>query len=183
MRIAAAGFLLESASFLPGITGVDVFERAALRGARMIDGLRGTNTGAGGFIDACEAAGVELVGLVNSDAGAAGRTTPTGSWPAGHVRRGTGPGRDAGWRRTLPHETPAGARVRDGRAVTGPAMVERERGAGPLAGLPSRWHPAAVRTRRRRCRRRSGRGGFGGRGPATPGGARQARRRGLRRSP
>ena len=75
MRIAAAGFLLESASLLPGITGVDVFERAALRGARMIDGLRGTNTGAGGFIDACEAAGVELVGLVNSDAGAAGRAS------------------------------------------------------------------------------------------------------------
>jgi len=73
MKIAVAGFLLESVSFLPGITGIDIFENRARRGARLIAELRGTNTGIGGFIDACEQEGVALVGLVNTDAGAAGR--------------------------------------------------------------------------------------------------------------
>ncbi len=71
MRLGIAEFSLESATFLPGTTGVDVFERGALRGPDVIAGNRGANTAPGGFIDVCEADGASMQGIVAVGAGAA----------------------------------------------------------------------------------------------------------------
>jgi microcystin degradation protein MlrC len=71
VRLAIAGFSLESVTFLPDTTGVDEFDRIAIRGDAMIDALRGTNTAGGGFVKVCEREGVEMVGLVYADVGAA----------------------------------------------------------------------------------------------------------------
>lgn len=71
MRLAIAGFGLESVTFLPEVTDVADFERLAKRGDAVVEGLRGSNTAAGGMIAAAEAAGADLFGLVYVDAGAA----------------------------------------------------------------------------------------------------------------
>jgi len=71
MRLAIAGFSLESVTFLPDTTGVAEFEHTVKRGPAVIDGLRGSNTAAGGFISVCDAEGVETLGLVYTDCGAA----------------------------------------------------------------------------------------------------------------
>ncbi|MDA0662849.1 MAG: M81 family metallopeptidase [Proteobacteria bacterium] len=75
MRIAIAGFALESVSFLPHLTGMADFERWALRGPAMIEGLRGEQSPGGGFVDTLEAAGAEIVPLVYTDGFAAGSAT------------------------------------------------------------------------------------------------------------
>ena len=72
MNIALAGFMLESASLLPHQTTYEAFERSALRGAELIESQRGTNTGLGGFISVCEAAGAGMQPLVFAWGGAAG---------------------------------------------------------------------------------------------------------------
>jgi microcystin degradation protein MlrC len=74
MKLAIAGFVHETVSFLPGETTLEQFEAVALRGPDLIDRLRGSNTVFGGFIDVCEHEGVEMVGLVASDV-----------WPSGPV--------------------------------------------------------------------------------------------------
>ena len=71
MRLGIAEFSLESVTFLPETTGVDVFERGALRGPDVIAGNRGANTALGGFIDICEAEGASIQGIVAVGAGAA----------------------------------------------------------------------------------------------------------------
>lgn len=71
MRLAVAGFALESVTFLPEQTDIPDFERGALRGPALVEGLRGTNTSMGGFLSVCEAEGIEPVGLVWAGAGAA----------------------------------------------------------------------------------------------------------------
>ncbi len=71
MRLGLAEFSLESVTFLPETTGVEVFEEGALRGAAVIDGNRGANTALGGFIDICEAEGAAMQGIVAVGAGAA----------------------------------------------------------------------------------------------------------------
>lgn len=72
MRVAVGGFALESASFLPGVTGIDDFEATALRGPAMIEALRGSESAGGGFVDRLEAEGAAVAPLVYADAGAAG---------------------------------------------------------------------------------------------------------------
>ncbi|UCH73458.1 MAG: M81 family metallopeptidase [Rhodospirillales bacterium] len=72
MKIAIAGFALESVSFLPVETGLADFESIALRGYALIEGLRGTASVGGGFIDVLEDAGVEIMPLVYTDCSAAG---------------------------------------------------------------------------------------------------------------
>ena len=42
MWVAIGGLALESVSFLPGETGLEAFEREALRGPGMIEALRGS---------------------------------------------------------------------------------------------------------------------------------------------
>lgn len=72
MRIALAGFNLESVSFLPQETTIADFEHFETRGAAIVDKFRGTNTVMGGFIDICEAEGFEMVPIVQTEAGARG---------------------------------------------------------------------------------------------------------------
>ncbi|WP_312016709.1 M81 family metallopeptidase [Bradyrhizobium sp. BR 10261] len=74
-RIAVAGFHIESVSFLPVASTWDDFEQVALRGDRIVEELRGTNTVMGGFIDVCEQDSVELVPLVHTALGAVGPAT------------------------------------------------------------------------------------------------------------
>ena len=50
MRVAVAGFALESVSFLPDLVTFEDFEKLALRGGALIDALAGTATTRGGFI-------------------------------------------------------------------------------------------------------------------------------------
>lgn len=71
MRLAIAGFNLESVTFLPEPTSLAEFERLAKRGPDLVEAFGGTNTVPGGFLQACEAHGVEPVPLVYSEAGAA----------------------------------------------------------------------------------------------------------------
>ena len=71
MRIAIAGFELESVTFLPEQTDIPDFEFGARRGDDVIEGLRGTNTVIGGFIKVCDAERVEVEGIVAVGAGAA----------------------------------------------------------------------------------------------------------------
>jgi microcystin degradation protein MlrC len=72
MRLAIAGFNLESVTFLPEPTSLQEFEHLAKRGAALTKAFAGTNTVPGGFLDACAALGVEPLPLVYSEAGAAG---------------------------------------------------------------------------------------------------------------
>lgn len=75
MRVAIAGFCLESVSFLPNPTTLADFRRRESRGQDVIDAHRGTNRVIGGFVKVCEAEGVEMIGIVSSEAGAAAAAT------------------------------------------------------------------------------------------------------------
>ena len=75
MRLAIAGFVHETVTFLPEPTTLSDFEAVALRDAALIDGLRGSNTVFGGFIASCEREGVEMTGLVASDCPPSGPVT------------------------------------------------------------------------------------------------------------
>ncbi len=72
LRIAIGGFALESVSFLPGAAGIDDFEKAAYHGAAIVEGLRGSQSPGGGFIDVLDAEGVAIAPLVYTDLGAGG---------------------------------------------------------------------------------------------------------------
>ncbi|AYG76823.1 M81 family metallopeptidase [Rhizobium sp. CCGE532] len=72
MKVAIAGFSLESVSFLPNLTTVDDFKRSESRGCEMLERYRGTETVVGGFIDICERDGVDMVPIIRASAGAAG---------------------------------------------------------------------------------------------------------------
>lgn len=72
MRIAIAGFCLESVSFLPVETTLEEFRRSELSGTAMLDAVRGTNTVCGGFVDHCEQAGAALTAIVFAQGGARG---------------------------------------------------------------------------------------------------------------
>jgi len=71
MKLAIAGFGLESVTFLPDCTTVDDFERTAIRGAAVIEQARGTNSVLGGMIRIAQAEGVALEGILYANAGAA----------------------------------------------------------------------------------------------------------------
>lgn len=71
MRLAIAGFNLESVTFLPEPTSLAEFERLAKRGPDLTQAFAGTNTVPGGFLDACAELCISAVPLVYSEAGAA----------------------------------------------------------------------------------------------------------------
>lgn len=71
-RIAIGGFALESVSFLPQETGIEDFERQALRGEALVEGLTGSASVGGGFLEVLSAVGARVVPLVYSDCSAAG---------------------------------------------------------------------------------------------------------------
>lgn len=72
MRIALAGFNLESVSFLPEETSISDFRHNEACGDDIIGRFRGTNTVMGGFIDACGEAGFDMLPIVMTEAGARG---------------------------------------------------------------------------------------------------------------
>lgn len=71
MRIAIAGFWLESVTFLPDVTDIAEFEVSAKRGPAVIDGFAGTATPQGGLIDVLAEAGADLIGVADAGVGAA----------------------------------------------------------------------------------------------------------------
>jgi microcystin degradation protein MlrC len=74
-RIAIAGFLLESVTFIDELTTLEQFRVHETSGIEVIEGHRGANTPTGGFIDVCERENVELVPILHTSGGAAGPAT------------------------------------------------------------------------------------------------------------
>jgi len=72
MKLAIAGFHIESASFLPVVSSYEDFEQNATRDAAMIEAFQSTNSVIGGFIEVCRARGIEMAPLVYSYLGALG---------------------------------------------------------------------------------------------------------------
>ncbi|RVK09158.1 M81 family peptidase [Sinorhizobium medicae] len=72
MKVAIAGFELESVTFLPTVTTLEEFKQAESRGSAIVERHRRTNTVVGGFIDVCERERVEMVPIVDTSRGAAG---------------------------------------------------------------------------------------------------------------
>ncbi|WP_112320915.1 M81 family metallopeptidase [Oceanibium sediminis] len=71
-RIACAGLHMECATFLPHVTGRDVFEAGTVRGAQVIAAFENSNTVMGGFLKTLDAAGATAVPILHADGGAAG---------------------------------------------------------------------------------------------------------------
>ncbi|MBT6277951.1 MAG: M81 family metallopeptidase [Chromatiales bacterium] len=71
MRLAIAGFSLESVTFLPETTDIADFEHGATRGLELITQARGTNSVLGGMVAVADEENIELVGIVSVNAGAA----------------------------------------------------------------------------------------------------------------
>ncbi|MDQ8727677.1 M81 family metallopeptidase [Bradyrhizobium sp. LHD-71] len=74
-RIAIAGFLQESVTFIGEMTTLEQFQLVEAAGPALIDGYRGTNTGIGGMIDACERENADIIPLFYTFGGAAGPTS------------------------------------------------------------------------------------------------------------
>ncbi len=72
LRVAVGGFSHETHSFSPVKTDLADFMRRAGAGAEMISRYRKTNTEMGGYIDAAEELGIELIPLVSASAGPSG---------------------------------------------------------------------------------------------------------------
>jgi len=72
MRVAIAGFNLESVSFLAAETTLDEFRRLETAGTALLEAFRGTETVMGGFIEACDEAGFDILPIVMTEAGARG---------------------------------------------------------------------------------------------------------------
>jgi microcystin degradation protein MlrC len=71
-RIALAGLHMECATFLPHVTGRDVFEAGTVRGADLVETFWNSNTVMGGFLTTLDAAKAEAVPILHADGGAAG---------------------------------------------------------------------------------------------------------------
>ena len=61
MRIAFAGFHIESVSFLEHLATKEMFEASAVRGAAIPSTFRATNTVPGGVIGFCEENDIDIV--------------------------------------------------------------------------------------------------------------------------
>jgi len=71
-RIAIAGFIQESVTFVEELTSLAQCRAVELSGQTLIDTMRGTNTGLGGIIDRCEREHADLVPFFYTNGGAAG---------------------------------------------------------------------------------------------------------------
>src|SRR5262245_39612570 len=74
-RIAIAGFLQESVTFIDEMTTLEQFQVVEAIGSELIARYRGTNTGIGGIIDRCERENADIVPLFYAFGGAAGPTS------------------------------------------------------------------------------------------------------------
>jgi microcystin degradation protein MlrC len=72
MRVAIAGFKLESVTFLPNLTTLADYQEVECAGDELLSRHRGANTPVGGFIAVCEREQVEMLPIVYTEAGAAG---------------------------------------------------------------------------------------------------------------
>jgi microcystin degradation protein MlrC len=72
MKLGVGGLSHETHTFLPEKTTVEPFEEDAVRGEDALAAYRGTNTVLGGFVDACEDTGHELVPTVYAHGGVSG---------------------------------------------------------------------------------------------------------------
>jgi microcystin degradation protein MlrC len=72
LRVAIAGFKLESVTFLPNLTTLADYQAVESAGAALIEQHRGANTPVGGFIAVCDREGVDMLPIVYTEAGAAG---------------------------------------------------------------------------------------------------------------
>ncbi len=81
LRIAFAGFNLESVTAVPQIVELAEFERVCVRGRQLTARFRDTNTVPGGCLKICEAEGAEFVPLFHTLLGALG---PTADAAVGH---------------------------------------------------------------------------------------------------
>ena len=72
LRVAIAGFKLESVTFLPNLTTLEDYRPVERSGSALLDQQRGANTPVGGFIAVCEREGVAMLPLVYTEVGAAG---------------------------------------------------------------------------------------------------------------
>lgn len=71
-RIAIAGFLQESVTFVAELTTLAQCQAVERSGADLLNTYRATNTGIGGIIDVCEQENAEIVPLFYTTGGAAG---------------------------------------------------------------------------------------------------------------
>jgi microcystin degradation protein MlrC len=74
-RIAVAGFLLESVTFIDEVTTLGQFQHLETAGTELLVKYRGTNTPIGGFIEVCERENVEIIPIFYTNGGAAGPAT------------------------------------------------------------------------------------------------------------
>lgn len=74
-RIALAGFIQESVTFIDKETPLEEFRLLESSGPALLDKYRRTNTGLGGMIDICERERAEIVPLFYTSGGAAGPTS------------------------------------------------------------------------------------------------------------
>ncbi|MET4328685.1 microcystin degradation protein MlrC [Bradyrhizobium sp. i1.15.2] len=74
-RIAVAGFIQESVTFIDKQMPLEEFRLVETSGPDLLDKYRGTNTGVGGMIDVCERECAEIVPLFCTSGGAAGPTS------------------------------------------------------------------------------------------------------------
>jgi len=72
LRVAIAGFKLESVTFLPNLTTLEDFQAVECSGAALIERHRGANSPVGGFITVCEREDIDMLPIVYTEAGAAG---------------------------------------------------------------------------------------------------------------
>lgn len=72
LRIAIAGFQLESVTFVPNLTTLTDFQARERSGQAVTEQYRGANNTVGGFIQVCERENIEMVPIVCTGAGAAG---------------------------------------------------------------------------------------------------------------
>ncbi|SPU49289.1 M81 family metallopeptidase [Bordetella trematum] len=72
LRIALAGFIQESVTFIEELTSLAHCRAVEQVGAAMVQAMRGTNTGIGGMIDTCERERAEIVPFFYASCGAAG---------------------------------------------------------------------------------------------------------------
>jgi len=71
-RLAIAGLVHETVTFLPEETSLEAFERGAVRGEEIIAAYAGSNTVYGGFLKICQENGVAIEGLLCTECAPSG---------------------------------------------------------------------------------------------------------------
>ncbi|MBN2334219.1 M81 family metallopeptidase [Candidatus Bathyarchaeota archaeon] len=70
LKLGVAGFAHETITFWPGLTTLEDFERNAYHGEAVLERAKETNSCIGGFMEVCDAAGIELLPVCAAFGGA-----------------------------------------------------------------------------------------------------------------